>query len=169
MHKILARYYSDLKLDTFSIDTALNSVGDSLAYTYGFTAKNAATFSGATAILPLHTPDNIEPDDYPVENKRSFPVDMYRADYDICSFETKGELTIPKHWKPISLPQTVSLSSPWGTYHFEFRQKGATVSYVRTAVFNFNAVVPLDAYERLKTFLNTIAKADAVQLLFYTH
>jgi hypothetical protein len=168
MHKILARNYPDLTLDTFSIDTALNSVGDSLTYGYAFTAKNAVTFSGTTAILPLHTPDNIEPDDYPVENKRSFPVDLYRTDYDICSFETKGDIRFPKHWRPISLPQKVSLSSPWGTYHFEFRQKGATISYLRTAAFNFNAVVPLGDYERLKTFLNAISKADAVQLLFYT-
>ena len=168
MHKILARYYPELTLDTFSIDTALNSVGDSLTYRYGFTAKNAATFSAATAILPLHTPDKIEPDDYPVENKRFFPVDMYHADYDICSLETKGELIFPKKWKPISLPQKVALSSPWGSYRFEFHQKGTTISYTRTATFNFNAVVPLESYERLKTFLNTISKADAVQLLFYT-
>jgi tetratricopeptide (TPR) repeat protein len=168
MHKILARSYPDLTLDTFSIDTALNSVADSLTYTYAFTAKNAAAFSGTTAILPLHTPDNIEPDDYPVENKRSFPVDMYGADYDICTYETVGELRFPNHWKPISLPRKVSLNSPWGAYLFEFRQKGATISYQRTATFNFNAVVPLGDYDRLKAFLTAIAKADAVQLLFYT-
>ena len=168
MHKILARYYPDLTLDTFSIGGELNSVGDSLGYRYAYTAKNAVTFSGVTAILPLHTPDNIEPDDYPVENNRQFPVDMYRADYDICSFATKGELIFPKKWRPISLPQKVSLKSPWGSYDFEFRQKGNTINYSRTVAFHFNSVVPLEEYERLKAFLNSISKADAVQLLFYT-
>ncbi len=168
MHKILSRFYSDLTLDSFSIDGTLNSVGDSLAYSYRYTANNAVTFSGSTAILPLHTPDNIEPDDYPVEKKRLFPVDMYHADYDICSMETKGELIFPKKWRPIILPEKISLNSAWGEYRFEFSQKGNTIRYVRSARFNFNKTVPVDDYERLKSFLNSIAKADAVQLLFFT-
>jgi tetratricopeptide (TPR) repeat protein len=168
MHKILARYYPDLTLDTFSIDSMLNSVGDSLTYAYAYTAKNTVTFSGATAILPLHTPDNLEPGEFPVENKRHFPVDLCRADYDICAFETKGELFFPKQWKPISLPQNVSLHAPWGDYRFEFSQKGNSIRYVRSATFHFNTLVPLDEYDRLKTFLNAISKADAVQLLFFT-
>jgi tetratricopeptide (TPR) repeat protein len=168
MHKILSRYYRDLTLDSFSIGSTLNSVSDSLSYSYAYRANNAVTFSGATAILALHTPDNIEPDDYPVENKRRFPVDMYHADYDICSMETKGELVFPKKWRPIILPEKISLSSPWGEYHFDFTQKGNTIRYVRTAAFHFNAMVQLADYERLKGFLNSISKADAVQLLFYT-
>jgi tetratricopeptide (TPR) repeat protein len=168
MHKILARHYPGLTLDTFAIDSALNSVGDSLSYAYAFTARNAVTFSGVAAILPLHTPDNVEPDDYPVENKRRFPVDMYRADYDICSVETRGELIFPKKWRPIILPEKVALNSPWGKYLFEFSRKGNAINYVRSATFNFNSLVQLGDYERLTTFLNSISKADAVHLLFYT-
>jgi hypothetical protein len=82
--------------------------------------------------------------------------------------ETKGELVFPKKWRPIILPEKVSLSSPWGDYRFEFSRKDNVIRYVRSATFHFNGTVPLADYERLKGFLNSISKADAVQLLFYT-
>jgi tetratricopeptide (TPR) repeat protein len=168
MHGILAHYYPDFTLDSFAIDSSLNTLSDSLHYTYAFTAKNAVTFSGATAIVPLHVPDNIEPDECPVENKRHFPVEMSRTDYDNSTLEAKGELTFPKRWKPISLPQTVSLTSPWGAYSLAFQRKGNSIVYVRKALFHFNALVHVTDYEQLKSFLSSISKADAVQLLFYT-
>ena len=94
--------------------------------------------------------------------------DLYAADYDICSQETNGELTVPETWKPISLPQKVSLDSPFGSYLFEFSQKGKKILYHRKAVFNISKQIPVGDYERLKNFLNEVSKSDAVQLLFFT-
>jgi hypothetical protein len=169
MHGILAHFHPDLTLDTFTIDSSLNTLNDSLHYAYAFTAKNAVTFSGATAILPLHMPDNIEPDEYPVENKRRRPVEMCRVDYDVCSLDINGEVSFPKKWKPISLPEAISLKSPWGAYSLTFERKGNRIVYFRTAVFHFNSLIKTEEYEQFKTFLNSISKADAVQLLFYTN
>jgi tetratricopeptide (TPR) repeat protein len=168
MRQILARFYPDMTLSNFQIDTTLNSVGDSLGYRYEYAAKNAVSFSGSTAVFTLHVPDQVEPDEYPVEEKRNFPVDLHAADYDVCSQETNGELSIPETWRPISLPQKVSVNSPFGSYHFEFDQKGKKIFYHRKAVFNISKQIPAQDYERLKTFLNAVSKSDAVQLLFFT-
>ena len=168
MRRILARYYPDMTLDSFAIDSLLNTVSDSLNYRYAYTAKNAVNFSGATAIVTLHVPDAIEPDEYPVEEKRQFPIDLSRADYDVGFQETHGEISFPQSWKPISLPQTVTLNSPFGSYAIAFSQKRNILIYNRKAVFNFNKQIPAENYAQLRGFLNAVSKADAVQLLFFT-
>ena len=169
MRRILARSYPNMALDSFSIDSLLYTVSDSIHYYYAFTAKNAVHFSGTTAIIALHVADIIEPDDYPVEEKRRFPVDLYRTDFDIGEHETSGEISFPQGWKPISLPNKTSVQSPFGSYLFEFGQKGNKLLYRRKAIFNFNKQVPAAAYPQLCVFLNSISKADAVQLVFFTH
>jgi tetratricopeptide (TPR) repeat protein len=167
LHQSLAQAYPDITLDTFSLQ-GLNTVGDTLTYDYASTARNTVTFSGNTAIFPLRISDNIEPNEYPVEEKRTFPIDMYFAWYDISSCELSGELTYPATWRPISLPDNVSADSPFGSYRLEFKRKGNTLHFKRTAVMNFNAMIPAAEHERLKTFLNKVSKADAIQVLFYT-
>ncbi|HUI93233.1 MAG TPA: DUF3857 domain-containing protein [Chitinivibrionales bacterium] len=167
LHQSLAQQYPDISLDTFSLQ-GLNTVGDTLTYNYACTARNTVTFSGSTAIFPLRISDNIQPNEYPVEEKRTFPIDMYWAWYDISSCELSGELTYPAAWRPISLPDNVSADSPFGSYRLEFKRKGNTLYYKRTAVMNFTTVIPAGGHEQLKAFLNKVSKADAIQLLFYT-
>jgi len=54
MRQILARFYPDMTLAMFEIDTMLNTVRDSLGYTYEYSARNAVSFSGSTAVFTLH-------------------------------------------------------------------------------------------------------------------
>jgi len=169
MRQILGRLYPDMTLKKFDIDSALNTAGDTLGYTYEFTAKNAVTFSGSTAIFALHVPDQVEPSEYPVEEKRNFPVDLFQTDYDVGHQETRGELTFPHEWRPITLPRKVSINSEFGSYLFEFERKGKKLLYHRKAVFTISRQIPVGDYTRLKDFLNAVAKSDAVQLLFFTH
>jgi len=168
MRQILVRIYPDMTLTKFDIDTMLNSVRDSLGYVYEYRARNAVAFSGSTAVFTLHVPDQVEPDEYPVEEKRNSPVDLHLADYDVCSEETNGELSIPEGWRPISLPGKVTLNSPFGSYVFEFDQKRGKIRYHRKAIFDFSKQIPVGDYEQLKIFLNAVSKSDAVQLLFFT-
>lgn len=169
MRQILGRLYPDMTLSKFTVDAALNTAGDTLGYTYEFIAKNAVTFSGSTAVFTLHVPDQIEPGEYPVEEKRNFPVDLFQTDFDVGSQETRGELLFPDGWRPISLPRKVSVKSEFGSYLFEFEQKGHKLLYHRKAVFAISRQIPVSDYGRLKAFLNAVSKSDAVQLLFFTH
>ncbi len=167
LHQSLARTYPDLSLDTFIV-SGLNSVGDTLRYRYTCTARNTVSKSGSTAIFPLHLPDIIEPNQYPAEEKRMFPIDMCQAWYDISSCELTGQLSFPASWRPISLPDNVSVDSPYGSYRLEFRQKGNAIMYKRTALMNFKTMLPPADYRQLKAFVNKVSGADEVQLLFYT-
>jgi len=167
MHQILANTHPDVTLDTFTF-TGLNTVSDSLGTFVKSTAKNTVTFSGTTAIFPLKISDNVQSDEYPVEQKRNFPIDMNHAWYDISSCNLTCELSYPSTWKPISLPSTTTLSSPYGTYKIEFAQHGANITCRRVAKFTLDKQIPVSEFGQLKTFLNGVSKSDAVQLLFYT-
>jgi tetratricopeptide (TPR) repeat protein len=167
LHKSLAQSYPDITLDSFFIE-GLNSVTDSLSYRYASTAKKTVTFSGKTAIFPLRISDNIETHQYPVEEKRVYPIDMSRAWYDISLCELSGVLTYPASWRPISLPDNVSAESPFGSYRIEFKRKANSIYYKRILSMNFNALVPASDHEKLKAFCNTVSKADEVQILFFT-
>jgi tetratricopeptide (TPR) repeat protein len=169
MRRILARSYPDMTLDSFAIDGRLNSLSDSLDYHYAYTAKNAAAISGSTAVLAIHIPDAVEPDEYPTEETRRFPIDLFQADYDVCRQETNGEMSFPKSWRPISLPQNVTMNTPFGAYALAFSQKGNAIFYDRKATFNLTKQIPAESYGKLRDFLNAVSKADAVQLLFFTH
>jgi tetratricopeptide (TPR) repeat protein len=167
LHQTLARSYPDLTLDSFSV-RGENSVSDTVEYFYASTARNTVTLSGATAIFPLHLPDIIEPNQYPAEEKRRLPIDMAQAWFDVSSCELSGELTFPASWRPVGLPDNVSVDSPFGSYRLDFKQSGNSIVYKRKAIMHFDTMLLPSDYGRLKTFLNAVSKADAVQLLFST-
>ena len=143
-------------------------MSDTVEYFYASTARNTVTLSGATAIFPLHLPDIIEPNQYPAEEKRRLPIDMAQAWFDVSSCELSGELTFPASWRPVGLPDNVSVDSPFGSYRLDFKQSGNSIVYKRKAIMHFDTMLLPSDYGRLKTFLNAVSKADAVQLLFST-
>jgi Tfp pilus assembly protein PilF len=167
MHQILAQTCPDVTLDTFTV-SGLNRVGDSISSVVASTARNTVTFSGRTAIFALHIADNVEADAYPVEEKRTFPIDMSRAWYDISSTELTGTITYPPPWKPIILPENVSVVSPYGSYRMEFKRNANTIFYHRTATFALDKQLSVSEHARLKIFLNSVSKSDVIQLLFFT-
>jgi tetratricopeptide (TPR) repeat protein len=167
MHRILAQTYPDITLDTFTI-SGQNTLGDTVATLVASTARNTVTFSGTTAIFPLSIADNVESNGYPVEEKRTFPIDMSRAWYDISTTELSGKITYPASWRPISLPKNVTIDSPFGSYRMEFGRKGSTITFHRSATFTLDKQLPASEHGRLKAFLNSVSKSDVVQLLFFT-
>jgi len=167
MHQILARSHPDVSLDTFTT-TGLNTNDDTCFSRVVSTARNAVTFSGSTAILALPIPDNVESNDYPVEERRVFPIDMYRAWYDISTTELSGQISFPSAWRPISLPENVSLDSPYGSYKINFKRTGNAIQYNRSAKFVLDKQLFVSDHPKLKEFLNKVSRSDNVQLLFFT-
>ena len=167
LQTVIARDYPDVSIDTFAI-TNLDTLSDSLVMTYTYTAKNTVTVSGTTAIFPFHLPDALTSDRYPVAEKRYTPLDLASTHLGANTKVMHAELTIPAGWKPINLPNPVKLSSPYGTYSLEFRQKGPTIICDRKEVLTFYRQVPVQEYGAVKEFFNAVSKADAVQLVFYT-
>ncbi|MBN1128097.1 MAG: hypothetical protein JXA71_03880, partial [Chitinispirillaceae bacterium] len=167
LQQVLTRKFPDIVLDSFAIRD-IDSLQDSLLYTYRYRARNTATFSGITAIFPLHLPDAIESNDYPTAENRHTPIDLSTASTGINQQDLRMELTLPAGWKPLSLPEEVSLSSPYGTYTISFSLKGKVITCRRNARFSVYRPVDSEAYAAFREFYNAVAKADAVQLVFST-
>ncbi len=164
----LAEDYPDVSIDSLSINN-LDTLSDSVLMTYTYTAKNTVTTSGTTAIFPFHLPDALKTAEYPVEEKRYTPLDFSQSSLGASTQSQHAELLVPEGWKPVNLPASVNLNSPYGTYSINFSRNGRTIVCDRKAVYFFNRQIPVGDYGSVKEYLNAIAKADAVQLVFFTN
>ncbi len=167
LQSILVKSYPNVKVDTFELFD-LYKLKDTLRYTYKYTAKNAAKFTGKTALLALDIPDKITSSSYPNEEDRSYPIDMTHTWFGIGTYNAQGTLTVPKTWRLIEIPETVTLSGEWGSYKLSIKKKGNIITYNRNAVFNFNKPVSVKDSKKLRDTLTKITQADNVQLMFYT-
>lgn len=167
LQKILVEDYPDLKIDSLAF-VYLDTLSDTIIYEYGYTVKNAVNFSGNTAIFALQLPDLITGDRFPSEEPRNYDIDMAQTWFDIGTFYIEGELKIPKGWRLINTPKPSVYSAKYGKYEMKINQKKDAIRYSRKAVFDFRE--PISAVEsgELRIFLSKIAKADNVQLMFYT-
>lgn len=167
LHEILSKEYPDIAIDTFFI-TDIDSLSDSLRYCYAYRAKNTVTRSGAAAVFSFHLPDAVEAKEYPTAEKRYTPIDVTDARIGIGTQKLHAEVTIPAGWKPLSLPQNYSFSSPYGTYELAITRTGKVITCDRNAQFTAYRPIPIEEYDRFREFMNAVAKADAVQLVFTT-
>ncbi len=163
---ILVSSYPEVKVDTFSLSD-LYDLSDTIHYYYKYNAKNAAQFTGKTALYALDIPDRIHATSYPSEENRLYPIDMTHTWFGIGNFNTKGKLTIPKEWKLIDLPDSLSMSGEWGSYLLAFKINNNIITYRREANFNFNKPIKTKNSTELKNVLSKISQADNVQLMFY--
>ncbi len=167
LQKVLIAGFPNATVDTLRFEN-IDSLTDTLCYEYGYSVKNAAHFSGNTAIIPLNLPDCVTGESYPSEEDRHYDIDMGLSWFDVGSFVIEGEIAVPKGWRPITLPPAVRLSNEYGTYELSFRREKSRVLYRRTADFRFAAPIRAADSAQLREFLSSIAKADNVQLMFYT-
>jgi tetratricopeptide (TPR) repeat protein len=167
LQKSVVEDYPDVSIDTFFI-TNLDTLSDTVELKYAYTARNTVTLSGTTAIFSFHLPDALKARTYPSEEKRYTPVDFTESFLSGSTQSQHAELSLPEGWKPINLPPPVTLHSPYGTYSIEFSRDGRTIAVDRHAVFSLSRQIPVAEYGAVKEFLNAVAKADAVQLVFFT-
>ncbi|MBF0431925.1 MAG: DUF3857 domain-containing protein, partial [Fibrobacteria bacterium] len=167
MHKILSSTYPDVSLEKL-VFGGLDVLSDTVSYEFVYKAKNTVRLSGNIAIFSVNMLDILEPNSYPVEEDRKYPIDMYRAWYDISLFEQEGELSYPGNWRPMELPKPVSLKSEFGSYTLKFKRVGKKITYKRNARFNFNRQIETKDFSDFTDFLKKISKADQSELLFHT-
>jgi tetratricopeptide (TPR) repeat protein len=165
MHSAVAEDYTQMTLDSLKFDD-LSTSSDTLRYFYGFTAKNAAMRNGSTISMAIRFVDDVGSRDFPVEEKRSFPIDMSQSAYGIGNFCEEKTIKIPKNWRMLVKPTPVHLESPWGSYHLEFAFDNSVISITRNASFKFYSPVPVSQLDQFKAFMSKIAENDAMQLLF---
>ncbi len=167
MHEILSHAYPDVSLASFTHDD-LNTLNDTINYSTEYTAKNAVLITGKTGIFPLNMADIITPRNFPKEEKRVYPIDLQHSWANTSLQNQSGSLTFPHQWKLISLPESVSYTSPYGTYSLTFTQQKNTITYTRSARLTIQGLIPAQHHTEIAQFYRKMVAADEVQLLFFT-
>jgi hypothetical protein len=168
LQKALNEAMPGVKIDSLSFYPSLDSLPDTLYYTYGYTVKDAAQLSANTAIIPLNLPDRIDGQSYPGEEERHYDINMGRSWFDRGDFVLEGFLKVPEAWRPITIPSEQKYFSDYGEYSLSFSFRRDTMSFVRRAKFNFPNLIKAGECAKLRDFLSKIARADNVQLMFFT-
>ncbi len=166
LQKILVKSFPNIIIDTFNLHDP-DSLRDTLRYSYKYTAKNAAQFSGKTVLIALNIPDRITGESYPSEEDRFYAIDMTHTWFGIGRYSLEGKLTIPKRWRLINKPEKISISGEWGNYTLSLKQKANIITYKREALFKFDEPIEIEESEKLKKVLSKITQADNIQLMFY--
>lgn len=159
--------WPDVSIDTFALGD-LDTLSDTVRYEYRYTVTNGVSLSSNTAIVPLNIPDRITGEHFPNEEERHYDIDMTHAWFGIGTYTTAGTLEVPPGWRLINRPDPVRLESENGTYSLELNQEGTTVTFRRSARFDYANPVSTGEYPALREFLSSVAKADNVQLVFMT-
>ncbi|MBN1980393.1 MAG: hypothetical protein JW795_02595 [Chitinivibrionales bacterium] len=161
----ITQRFVDATIDTVTF-SSLDSLTDSITYTYGFSAEQAAMFSGNAVIVPLNLPDIITAGSIPSTLKRTTPMDLSQTWFGIGTFQISGTLTVAKEWQLLNSFSDVTLSGAWGSYSMQLRKNKSTISFQRLARFNFNNPITAQNYPSIRDVFLKIARTDNVQLLF---
>jgi len=167
MYQVLSRMYPELVLDTFFFQN-LDTLSESLHYTYAYTAKNAIDKSGTTAIFALHLPDAIDVSDFPLEDGRRLPVDLHYSRFSTSMLQSEIVLTYPPGWKLMSVPDAKSFSTPHIKYQLRFKTRDNKLLIKRRLKARYDRVFSPQEFDKERAVLKKIAKADDVSIVFMT-
>ncbi len=165
LHRAISIEHPDVTIDTMWFDN-LESVTDSIGFTYSITAKNAANINGSTIIYSLKLPDILGSGYYPVEQNRKNPVDLSSSFVGIVKLESDAELTIPESWKLIDEPQDVSIKTDFMEYSLQFKLEKGKIRISRRLTCNYSRIFANDEFAPEQNALMRVAKSDDVKLIF---
>ena len=163
----LVSYYPNIELDSVDFGN-LDTLSDSIAYFYSYASPGAVTFSGTAGVFALNIPDAIRGDAFPNNSNRTYDIDMNQAWFDIGSYSTEMTVNFPANWRPVTLPEPVSITTENGRYELTVHREGNSIHLTRYASFNFRTPLPAKENKPLRAFLSEIARADNIQLMFFT-
>ncbi|RYZ19863.1 MAG: DUF3857 domain-containing protein [Chitinophagaceae bacterium] len=95
------------------------------------------------------------------EEERKFPIYLRQSYTDIDSVD----LTIPDGFEVEAMPKAVQLRTAYGNYSTEYSVKGNQLHYVRRREC-WPANFPASEWEQVRTFYNSIYKADRASIVF---
>ncbi len=163
----LVSYYPNIEIDSVDFGN-LDTLSDSIAYFYSYTSPGAVTFSGTAGVFALNIPDALSGDDFPNNSDRTYDIDLSRSWFDIGSYSTEMQVTFPDDWRPVTLPEPVSIANEHGSYELSVRRDGNRIQVTRNASFNFRRPLAAEENDSLRAFLSEVARADNIHLMFFT-
>jgi len=165
LHRAISAEHPDVTIDTMWFDN-LESVADSIGFTYCITARNAANVNGSTIIYSLKMPDILGSGYYPVEPNRKNPVDLSSSFIGIVKLESDVELTVPGSWKLIEEPQDTEIKTDNMEYSLRFKLEKGKIMVYRRLTCDYNRIFANDEFATEQNALMQVAKSDDVKLIF---
>jgi len=165
LHRAISIEHPDVTVDTMWFDN-LESVVDSISFTYSITARNAANVNGNTVIYSLKLPDILGSGYYPVEQNRKNPVDLSSSFIGIVKLESDAELCIPENWKLIDEPKNMAIKTENMNYSLQFKLEKGKIRVLRRLTCNYNRIFASDEFASEQDALMQVAKSDDVKLIF---
>jgi hypothetical protein len=165
VHNSITDEYPEAIVDTLYFD-AINSLKDTLDYVYTFHADHAAEISSSTVLLSLKIPDGLSSNYYPLDEKRSMPVDMSFSATGIAELSTTIECTFPTKWKLTNLPEPITVHSDAVDYSLIFNVSKGKIVCKRHYNANYPGVLSAEKYRNELVALKKITRADNVKLVF---
>ncbi|MFZ5551519.1 MAG: transglutaminase domain-containing protein [Bacteroidota bacterium] len=164
MTTALSSEYQNMKLMEVKFSDNLNSMSDSVSYSYKYEVNNPFTTISDMNIIKLPLSDVMSPLDFLAVEKRKYPVELWAVfDFDMA----REELTIhvPTGKKLMEVPKSVKLKTSFAEYNLLFSFKDNKLSVVREFKVLEDVVAP-EKFQELKDFFEKVLTADGTQIGF---
>ena len=163
LESIASDYPQKMKLTSLEFFN-LDSLADTMNYSYSFSVNDPFTRIGGMSIFKLPWSDRIESIDFLTPETRTYPIEYW--EYSASDRETETlTLAIPQGKTIAEMPKSHTYSCFLGDYSIKYKLQGnkivATREFIHKADF-----VPVEKYKELKDFYANVVAADAEQIAF---
>ncbi len=165
LKEILVRDYpaaSSPKIAYNNIDT----LTDSLTYSYEISADNVLQKIGNTYIFNVHIPDILISDDVPTDIDREQPVDLSYSGFSLSVQQSETTIDFPGKWILDGSPKNVKIQTDHINYELSYHLKEGKLIIRRIARFNYRNMLDPKVFGPELDALKKVIAADNVRLIF---
>ncbi|HET9136214.1 MAG TPA: DUF3857 domain-containing protein [Candidatus Kapabacteria bacterium] len=162
MLESMSQNFPHLQLNTLSIDSSLNTTGDSLWFSLSATVPDAITEVDNMKLFKIPWTDPLETFEVLNAKERKYPLELLYFYMGGRKYSETLEMTMPAGFAMSAIPEDVSMKTEFGSYSIHFQQKGNKVIGLRQFELS-SETVPIEKFQAFKEFYNKIMKNDTKQ------
>jgi hypothetical protein len=163
LESIAGDYPQKMKLTSLEFMN-LDSLADTMNYSYSFSVNDPFTKIGGISICKLPWSDRIESIDFLSPEKRKYPIEYWEFSSADREVETLT-LAIPQGKTITEMPKSQKYSCFLADYSIQYKMQGNKIVATREFIFK-DDFVPTEKYNELKDFYAKVVTADAEQIAF---
>ena len=164
----LSSEFPNITLKDYTFTKGLETVSDSIVYTFEYSAKDVLSEVGAgMRLLKLPWSGQIKSTpEFLSLDKRTYDIDFWQYSIDDAEVEVM-QIIIPPALRLVELPKAMNYSSSVADYSLKFERKGNTITATRKMTYKKDHdKISVKEYEAMRDFFAKVVKADKTQLAF---
>jgi hypothetical protein len=163
LESIAGDYPAKMKLTSLEFMN-LDSLADTMKYSYSFSVNDPFTKIGGMSICKLPWSDRIESIDFLSAETRKYPIEYWEYTSADRELETLT-IAIPAGKTITEMPKSQKYSCFLADYSIQYKLQGTKIVATREFTFK-DDFVPAEKYKELKDFYAKVVTADAEQIAF---